>query len=441
MKVRSVRPCAQKGTFMREGSGVVAAQGSRPRRGWQLRANGVVLAYVLAAVVVLVADGLADDQRWLAVHLLLLGAVTNAVVVWGEYFAVALLRAAQPARGPAVARLVGLNLGVVGVLGGVVAGLSAVTLAAAALLTVVVLGHLYSLLRISAGALQGRFAGTVRFYVAAGVALLVGIGFGATIAVEPSDWPHEEPFHAAHVHANVFGWIGLTVLGTLFTLWPTVLRTRMVDGVMRAASWCLALTSVGLATAVTGFAVDASGLAAAGLAIYAAGVVAALRPFVATWRQKPPYDAASWSMGLAVGWLLVGVLVDLAMVVTSSGAEQYAGRLDLLVPPVIVGFVGQVLLGALTYLLPVVLGGGPAAQRASNAVLGRAWPVRVAGFNLAVPMLAVAEPGWVRPAGWALVVAATGSFLGLAAVAVVRNQSGRSARRPAAPPAGRRTSR
>ncbi len=229
------------------------------------------------------------------------------------------------------------------------------------------------------------------------------------------------------MHANILGWIGLTVLGTLFTLWPTVLRTRMVDGVMRAASWCLVLTSVGLATAVTGFAVDATGLAAAGLALYAAGVVAALRPFVTTWRQKPPYDAASWSMGLAVGWLLVGVLVDLGMVVTSSDAEQYATRLDLLVPPLVVGFVGQVLLGALTYLLPVVLGGGPAAQRASNALLGRAWPVRVTALNLAVPMLAVPEPGSVRAMGWVLVGAATLSFLGLAVVAVAHNQSLRSA--------------
>ncbi len=425
---------------MREGGGTVAAPGSRPRRGWQLRANAVVLAYVLTAVVVLAANGRIADQRWLTVHLLLLGAVTNAVVTWGEHFSVALLRAPQPARGPAVARLVGLNLGVVGVLVGVVAGRPVLTLAAAALLSVVVLGHVGSLLRIRRGALQGRFAGTARFYVAAGVALLVGIGLGATIAVEPSDWPQKEPFHAAHVHANVLGWIGLTVLGTLFTLWPTVLRTRMVDGVMRAASWCLVLTSVGLATAVTGFAVDATGLAAAGLALYAAGVVAALRPFVATWRQKPPYDAASWSMGLAVGWLLVGVLVDLGMVVTSSDAEQYATRLDLLVPPLVVGFVGQVLLGALTYLLPVVLGGGPAAQRASNAVLGRAWPVRVTAFNLAVPMLAVPEPGSVRALGWVLVVSATLSFLGLAVVAVARNQSTRSASPPAAPPAGRPTS-
>jgi nitrite reductase (NO-forming) len=419
---------------------VVRGPGSRPRRGWQLGANAVVLAYVLGAVVVLAAGGLVQDQRWLAVHLLLLGAMTNAVVTWSEYFAVALLRGPQPARGPALARLVGLNVGVVGVLVGVVAGLTAVTLAAAALLSVVVLGHVVSLLRVARGALQGRFAGTVWFYVAAGVALLAGIGFGATLAAEPQDWPHVEAFHAAHVHANVLGWIGLTVLGTLFTLWPTVLRTRMVEGVMRAAAWCLAPTSVGLLTALTGFAVDADGLAVAGLALYAAGVVAALRPFVATWRQKPPYDAASWSMGLAVGWLLVGVLVDLAMVASSSDAEQYASRLDLLVPPLIVGFVAQVLLGALTYLLPVVLGGGPAAQRASNAVLGRAWPVRVIGFNAAVPMLAVAQPGWVRPVGWVLVVAAKVSFLGLAVVAVARNQSTRSVSPPAAPPAGRPTS-
>ena len=69
------------------------------------------------------------------------------------------------------------------------------------------------------------FAGTIAFYVVAGLALAVGIALGTTVSVADLSHPVHEQLHAAHVHANVLGWIGLTVLGTLFTLWPTVLRT------------------------------------------------------------------------------------------------------------------------------------------------------------------------------------------------------------------------
>jgi nitrite reductase (NO-forming) len=42
------------------------------------------------------------------------------------------------------------------------------------------------------------------------------------------------------------------------------------------------------------------------------------------------------------------------------------------VPVLLVGFVGQVLTGALTFLLPVVLGRGPAGARQATATLEQA---------------------------------------------------------------------
>jgi len=56
----------------------------------------------------------------------------------------------------------------------------------------------------------------------------------------------------AHAHLNVLGWIGLTVIGTLFTLWPTVLRTRMVAGVPAAARRTFPLAAGGLVVATAG---------------------------------------------------------------------------------------------------------------------------------------------------------------------------------------------
>jgi nitrite reductase (NO-forming) len=391
--------------------------GQGARREWHLRANAVVLLYLALAVVTLALQGsdVLPMPRWLAVHLLLLGAVTNAIVTWTEHFAVALLRSAAPPRSVAAARLVALNVAVIGVLVGVAADVPPVTTVAAALLAAVVLAHLVALVRISRHALMNRFAGTIWFYVAAGLALAVGICLGTVVAVVDLSHSTHEQLHAAHVHANVLGWVGLTVLGTLFTLWPTVLRTRMVDDVMRIARVCLALSAVGVALAAAGLAVDVRPASLAGLTLFAAGVVVALQPFVATWRRKAPREGAAWSMAAATGWLLAGVVADVVLLVTAPDVTAYLARLDALVPALAVGFVLQMLVGALMYLLPVVLGGGPAAVRASIGRLSPGWVWRVALLNVGVLAVWVAgalhAPTMVLVAAWALVALPVLAFL------------------------------
>jgi len=384
--------------------------GEGRRRSWHLRANAVVLLYLALALVAVALHDHLPVPRWLAIHLLLLGAATNAIITWGEHFAVALLRAPQPTRRRGAVRLAALNLGVVGVLLGVAAAVPALTVVAAGLLGVIVLWHVTSLVLIAHRALQGRFASTVRFYVVAGVALVVGIVFGVLLATGSAGQRYEA-FHAAHVHANLLGWVGLTVLGTLFTLWPTVLRTRIVEGVEGAAASCLKLTGTGLLLVVTGLAADLRPVAVAGLGMYACGVAVALRPFVATWRRKAPREPASWSLAAATCWLLVGVLADFVLLARSQDVTSYVRQLDALVPLLLVGFVAQVLVGALTYLLPVLLGGGPSAVRAGIARLARAGPLRVAMLNTGVPLLALPVAPWARILGWALVLVPVIGFL------------------------------
>ncbi len=397
--------------------------GQGPRRAWHLRANAVVLVYVALAGAALAMQGTSLPMpQWLAVHLLLLGAVTNAIVTWTEHFAVALLRSAAPPRVVAAGRLVTLNVAIVGVLVGVAGDLPALTFAAATVLTVVVLLHLGSLVRISRKALMNRFAGTIGFYVAAGLALTAGVALGTTMSVgHPSHVLHEQ-LHAAHVHANVLGWIGLTVLGTLFTLWPTVLRTRMVDDVMRTAKVCLAFTVTGLTVSVTGLALGSRLAGMGGLALYGVGLAAALQPFVMTWRRKAPREAASWSMAAATGWLLVGVVADVVLLATAADLPGYVTRLDRLLPALVVGFALQMLLGALMYLLPVVLGGGPTAVRASMGRLAPGWRWRLVALNVGVlgawVSAAADAPGIVRLAAWAVVAVPVLAFLVLVIGAV-----------------------
>ena len=396
---------------------VPEAQSSR--RTWHLRANAVVLVYVAAAGVAVVAHDALPVPRWLAAHLLLLGAVTNAIVTWGEHFAVALLRARPPSRRWSAARLVVLNVAVVGVLVGVSADVAWLVVAAATALTGVVVAHAVALAVVWRRALMGRFARTVAFYVAASVALVAGIALGVlTVMAHRGAWglaAWHDRLHVAHVHANLFGWVALTVLGTLFTLWPTVLRTRMVDGVMPDATRSLWLTGSGLAVAVGSLVVSARTVAAVGLSVYAVGVALALRPFVATWRRKAPADPAAWQLAAAVAWLTAGVLADVGLLLGSSGVERYLERLDALVPPLAVGFALQVLLGALTYLVPVIRGGGPARVRETIDALSPLWVVRVVALNVGAALLLVAAlldaPTAVVAVGWALVLAPVAAFL------------------------------
>ncbi|MEO3827408.1 hypothetical protein [Actinomadura sp. B10D3] len=100
-------------------------------------------------------------------------------------------------------------------------------------------------------AFGGRFAHVVTWYLWAGTALVTGGTLGGLMASgRVSEW--HEPMRAAYAQVNILGWGGLAVLGTLFTLWPTVLRTRVVDGTGRIARWSLRLAVPGLGFAVGG---------------------------------------------------------------------------------------------------------------------------------------------------------------------------------------------
>ena len=290
--------------------------------------------------------------------------------------------------------------------------------AGAVLAGAVVLGHALVLATRVGRSLPGRLAGTVWFYVAAAAALLAGMGIGLWLAggvVTSAD--AYLALRLAHVHLNVLGWVGLAVVGTQFTLWPTVLRTRMVDGVERAARWSLPPLAAGLAVAVIGLAGQRRLLALAGLVLYAAGLAVALVPFVATARRRPPRSAAGWMLGAGMAWLVVAVALDLAALAASRQVVELDGRLSRLVPAVVAGFALQTLTGALSYLLPVVFGGGAHGNRRLTAVLELGWPVRVAAVNLGVLVLTFGPAG-AGAAGWWLTGLGLGSFLPLAAVAV-----------------------
>ncbi|MFE2613548.1 hypothetical protein ACFXA2_08045 [Micromonospora chalcea] len=375
------------------------------RAGWHRRVAALPLAYLAGLVVLAFVHPFLPAWRWTAIHLLLLGAVSNAVVVWSAHFAAAVLRAPAPDRRRAeAARLAALNVGVLAVLTGGTADRPWLGVAGATLVFVAVTAHLVALTRRLRRALPARFSVTVRYYLAATVALLAGVPVGAGMLV--IDDPLRPRLLLFHAHVNLLGWVTLTVLGTLLTLWPTVLRTRMADGAVRAATVALPVATTGLVLLGVGLLAWWRLVAAAGLSLFALGALIALRPALAVARTRPPYAFASWSLAAAGGWLMVALAVDAATLLPAADPAGAADRFGAVLLPLLVGFVAQVLVGALTHLLPVVLGGGPAPVRRRAALLERHGPQRVAMTNAALLVLVLPTPPFVRITTSLLILAA-----------------------------------
>src|SRR5699024_11859899 len=106
-------------------------------------------------------------------------------------------------------------------------------------------------------ALSGRFGHVGAWYTGAGVSWVLGALLGTTMLFGATGPETHQRLIAAHVHMNLWGWVGLAVLGSLFTLWPTILRTKVVDGTSAVARRCLFPALLGLATAAGGLAVGA----------------------------------------------------------------------------------------------------------------------------------------------------------------------------------------
>lgn len=407
----------------------------RPARGfWPIRDLPAVL-WLLATVVVALIHPVVPAPRWLLIHLLLLGAVTHAILVWSRHFADALLHlpsSDRERRGQSI-RLSMSNLGVLLVLTGVVAEVWPVTVVGASLLGGAVVWHGAALVGQLRRALPARFGTTVRYYVAAAALLPIGVALGTTLARGLSDPLHTQ-VTVAHVTVNVLGWMGLTVVGTLVTLWPTMLRTRMAPGAAQAATRALPVLMVAVAV-IAGAAMNGLLLlAAAGVAGYLAGLGIVARPFVLAARSKPPASYPTWSVLAGVLWF-AGSLVALgAGFATADSWAAASDRFGAVTPALAAGFGAQVLLGALSYLVPVVLGGGPAAVRAANHALERAGALRIVLVNAGLVVCVLPVPSAVRVLASVLVLGGLAAFLPLLFTAM------RASRRAkAAPVADRRS--
>lgn len=364
------------------------------RGAWFMRDIPVII-WLSAAVVIALIHPFFDASRWLMVHLVALGGFTHSIMVWSVHFTDALLKTKQvETRLPQNIRLGLLQLGMLAVFIGVPTNLWWLTLVGATIISGVILWHAVILMNRLRIALLGRFRISVRYYIVAAIFLPVGATFGVLLAYGlPGSWHGK--LLVAHTMVNLLGWVGLAILGTLVTLWPTMLRTRMAEGAEIASIRALPVLSAGLAIVVLGPLLDLRWLGVVGVGVYLCGTAFVYIPIVQAARGKTPHSFPTFSATAALIWLPIA-LVTLAVKIITNGWESLATNYGALTVMFLVGFALQMLFGALSHLIPVVIGGGPRPVKAGIAELNRLGTWRVCTTNLAIGLCLLPVPSLVR---------------------------------------------
>ncbi|WP_163276048.1 multicopper oxidase domain-containing protein [Cellulomonas iranensis] len=387
------------------------------RAAHHVRANALVLVWLVAAAVAALAHRWLPEAGWLLVHLPLLGAITTAILVWSQHFADTLLRSPAPRRA-LTWRLAAHTAGVLAVVAGHLTSVPALVVAGGVAVAGIGVAQAVGIVRQGRGALPSRFGHLARAYVAAGLLLVPGVACGVVMATAAPGPEAYARWYVAHVVLTLIGFVGVTVAGTLVVLWPTVLRTRIDAAAETAARRSLVLLVAGTLLAALGPATGLRAVTVAGVAVVLAGIALTAHVLVRQARTAPPVTYAALGVGAAVVWWAASVAVLGVVVATAGSWAATVPRLSALTPATVGGFAAQVLVGALSSLLPVVLGGGPAVTRTVAAELDRSAVVRAVLLNGALVIFVLPAPSLVRVVASSTALAVGVWFLVLVARAV-----------------------
>lgn len=405
------------------------------RRTTQIKRNAVVVAWIFTALVLLAgkyAQLWPNLDAWAPLHAALLGALGSAITIWSAHFADTLLH--RPAWGGALmlnGRLglhsVGAALVITGVCinSQIVIGVGASCVAVSATLGVV------AMVVQKRRAVAARMAALVDYYICSLSYLMVGALAGWSIKYfdfkGQAAWSNR--MYLAHVPIMVLGVLGITVLGTLVVLWPTMLRTKMEPVAPRQAQ--RALPGLALAVAVIAFSGLWRPLAGMGALLYLLSAAAVVAPLWRTGVRKGVTNYAGLSTAAALAWLAWCVIrlgVGVSYAANDDAARAVAHGLRL---AVVSGFALQILLAALSFLTPVMLGGGPAMSRLTHAIMDRYTWWRITTINLCLALACLPLPPAVRGVT-GLSAALAGAYFFVAAGQAIRAR--RKGDTSAAPP-------
>ena len=342
-------------------SGAAARSGADLDSALGLRPTDVIGAFFLAGLGFMLAGAIAaaagsalgwEWTRWLALHLVLLGGVSQLVIGASQFFAGAFLATDPPPRALVRFQLGAWNGGVVVLAAAVPAGAEPLADLGVALLLSGLAGHWLGLRRIRRRSLQRRPFAT-RWYAAGAGFLAVGIVAGALL-VRGEVWSHGDLL-AAHVSLNLAGWLGTAIVGTLHTFYPSLARTRLAYP--RLERWTFALWVGGVAALALGYGLALAAVAVAGWASLAlAGLLLGANIARCAAAATRPLSLPARLLGVAQALLVAGLAVALAGALADGTDAIFVGSSRVaLAALILAGWVGLTVLGSLLHLLAVVV--------------------------------------------------------------------------------------
>lgn len=387
------------------------------RANWHPRMMAVVFAWLALAVIAGVLGNVLPDAVWLTVHFALLGAVSNALFIWSWHFSGAILRIPdQVDRSAEVMRLSVLNIGIVGAAIGIPTEAVAVVVGGALFVATAVLMHIAAIRAGMKRALPSPYAFTAYAYLYASALLVTGLFLAGAIEILQDSEALAERLVLAHVSVNVLGWVGIPIIGTIVTLWPTMLRTRIAPNAARLARKALPIAFAATLTIAIGLALWLRYVAAAGFILYTAAIGLVLQPMIAVLRQKRMTTFATKSAISGMAWIALAVPGFALMAMLVDDVDSFVDHAQSLLIAFAAGGVLQVLMGCMTYLLPAMAGGGPAIVRWRNDQAERFGRARLILANVGVEFT-IAGSGSMRGLGCGLMTLS----VALTGVAVARS--------------------
>jgi len=405
--------------------------------------GGVVVAATLLGVAGLGAIGSAGGSTvWLPLHLAMAGAASTAIAAVLPFFTAALAQV-----GPASPRLRITALALIA--GGSLSagvGLSGAGSGVAAAGGVAYLAGLVALAAATFQPLRATLAFRLRLVHAAYALALTQVAIGVALATAmlagwspvAASWAALKP---AHAWLNVFGFVTVVVAASLIHLAPTVAGARIRP--RRSAQAAALGLMAGAPIVALGFGTGWDPLGRIGAAIELSGAIALLVHAAAvqrdrgTWTTDPGWHRfTSLSLLAAPAWLLVTVVIAAGRIIW-LGATPAAWSIGLIALPLVGGWIGQVLIGSWTHLVPAMGPGDQVAHAVQRQWLGRLTRSRWLAWNGGVALAtagALAGENTLTLAGGATLGIALLTGLGLLFVAVI--VSSRPA--PAAADAARR---
>jgi hypothetical protein len=196
------------------------------------------------------------------------------------------------------------------------------------------------------------------FYGLAALSLFGGITLGEFIAFGGLDPENINPARLAHLHMNLLGFVTLTIIGTMQTIFPTVTAARLASD--RLAVLAFVLLPTGVTGLVAGFLLRMPLVQIAAGVVFLLGVSLYGTNILRTWSAAPN----KWSLPVlhllaGTGWLALTVIVGILLAwndrteppAYSIGTAHLMSYSHM----AFIGFILQTIIGALSHLLPVIL--------------------------------------------------------------------------------------